>query len=91
MEPTIVQNGALFALQHRRAKGHHRRFRDLAKVQPKRIFFRLPLDRINWLTSSFLIGTAALTLTALPPLPLVFRTGLVSGCSILCDAERYRI
>ena len=29
-------------------------------------FFRLPLDRINWLTSSFLIGTAALTLTALP-------------------------
>jgi stearoyl-CoA desaturase (delta-9 desaturase) len=27
---------------------------------------RLPLDRINWLTSSFLIGTLALTLTALP-------------------------
>ena len=64
MEPTIVQNGALFALQHRPAKGNHRRFRDLAKVQPKRLFFRLPLDRINWLTSSFLIGTAALTLTA---------------------------
>src|SRR6267378_7190300 len=66
MEPTIVQNGALFALQHRRAKGNHRRFSDLAKVQPKRLFFRLPLDRINWLTSSFLIGTAALTLTGLP-------------------------
>ena len=66
MEPTVVQNGALFALQHRRAKGNHRRFRDLAKVQYKRPFFRLPLDRINWLTSSFLIGTAALTLTALP-------------------------
>jgi stearoyl-CoA desaturase (delta-9 desaturase) len=28
--------------------------------------FRLPLDRINWLTSSFLIGTLALTLTAVP-------------------------
>ena len=66
MEPTIVQNGALFALQHRRAKRNHRRFRDVAKVQPKRLFFRLPLDRINWLTSSFLIGTAALTLTGLP-------------------------
>ena len=31
-----------------------------------RLFFRLPLDRINWLTSSFLIGTAGLTLTGLP-------------------------
>src|SRR5258708_36880819 len=66
MEPTIVQNGALFALQHRPAKGNHRRFSDLAKVQPKRLFFRLPLERINWLTSSFLIGTLALTLTAVP-------------------------
>src|SRR6266576_2706527 len=66
MEPTIVQNGALFALQHRPAKGNHRRFSDLAKMQPKRLFFRLPFDRINWLTSSFLIGTAVLTLTALP-------------------------
>ena len=66
MEPTIVQNGALFALQHRPAKGNDRRFRDLTKVQAKRLFFRLPLDRINWLTSSFLIGTAVLTLTALP-------------------------
>src|SRR5437868_12239839 len=65
MEPTIVQNGALFALQHRPAKGNHRRFRDLTKVQPQRLFFRLPPDRINWLTSYFLIGTAALTLTAL--------------------------
>src|ERR1700720_4327736 len=65
MEPTIVQNGALFAPQHRPAEDH-RRFRDLAKVGPQRLFFRLPLDRINWLTSSFLIGTAALTLTAVP-------------------------
>lgn len=32
----------------------------------QRFFFRLPLDRINWVTSSFLIGTAALTLTAVP-------------------------
>ena len=66
MEPTIVQNGALFALQHRPAKRNHRRSSDLAKVQPKRLFFRLPLERINWLTSSFLIGTAVLTLTGLP-------------------------
>ena len=33
---------------------------------PNRAFFRLPLDRINWVTSSFLIGTLALTLTAVP-------------------------
>lgn len=33
---------------------------------PERLFFRLPLDRINWITSSFLIGTLALTLTAVP-------------------------
>lgn len=33
---------------------------------PERLFFRLPLDRINWVTSSFLIGTLFLTLTAVP-------------------------
>src|SRR5216117_2336405 len=41
-------------------------FPDKANVGPERLFFRLPLDRINWLTSSFLIGTLALTLTAVP-------------------------
>jgi hypothetical protein len=41
-------------------------FPSKAKVGPERLFFRLPLDRINWLTSSFLIGTLALTLTAVP-------------------------
>ena len=41
-------------------------FPDKANVRPERLFFRLPLDRINWLTSSFLIGTLALTLTAVP-------------------------
>ena len=30
------------------------------------MFFSLPRERINWLTSSFLIGTAFLTVTALP-------------------------
>ena len=35
-------------------------------VAPSRQFFRLPLDRINWITSSFLIGTVFLTLTAVP-------------------------
>ena len=30
------------------------------------MFLSLPRDRINWLTSSFLIGTAFLTVTALP-------------------------
>ena len=39
---------------------------DEAQVGGERFFFRLPLDRINWVTSSFLIGTAALTLTAVP-------------------------
>ncbi|MDQ2867695.1 MAG: fatty acid desaturase [Verrucomicrobiota bacterium] len=33
---------------------------------PARMFFRLPRHRINWITSSFLIGTAALALTAVP-------------------------
>ena len=33
---------------------------------PRRFLFRLPLDRINWITSSFLIGTLALTLTCVP-------------------------
>ncbi|MEY2530847.1 MAG: hypothetical protein QOI96_932, partial [Verrucomicrobiota bacterium] len=32
----------------------------------KRSVLRLPLDRINWVTSSFLIGTLALTLTVVP-------------------------
>jgi stearoyl-CoA desaturase (Delta-9 desaturase) len=30
------------------------------------LFFRIPTDRINWTTSSFLIGTFFLTLTAVP-------------------------
>src|SRR2546421_1287748 len=30
------------------------------------MFRRIPFDRINWTTSSFLIGTLFLTLTALP-------------------------
>jgi hypothetical protein len=32
----------------------------------ERTFFRLPLDRINCLTSSFLCGTLILTVTAVP-------------------------
>jgi stearoyl-CoA desaturase (delta-9 desaturase) len=30
------------------------------------LIFRIPTDRINWITSSFLIGTFVLTLTAVP-------------------------
>ncbi len=30
------------------------------------MIFRIPTDRINWITSSFLIGTFVLTLTAVP-------------------------
>ncbi|MBA3651372.1 MAG: fatty acid desaturase [Chthoniobacterales bacterium] len=37
-----------------------------ASLPAKRQFFRLPYERINWVTSSFLIGTLALTLTAVP-------------------------
>ena len=48
------------------ANGGNFTFPDKANVRPERLFFRLPLDRINWLTSSFLIGTLALTLTAVP-------------------------
>src|SRR5580765_3818195 len=48
------------------ANGGNFTFLDKANVRPERLFFRLPLDRINWTTSSFLIGTLALTLTAVP-------------------------
>ena len=30
------------------------------------MIFRIPVDRINWITSAFLIGTFVLTLTAVP-------------------------
>lgn len=33
---------------------------------PRRSIFRVPLERINWTTSSFLIGTFLLTITAVP-------------------------
>ena len=36
------------------------------------IFNRIPTDRINWITSSFLIGTLALTLTAVPAYLLMY-------------------
>lgn len=39
---------------------------DQLNLPPKRLLFRLPFERINWVTSSFLIGTFALTLTAVP-------------------------
>src|SRR5439155_23342330 len=32
----------------------------------KRLLWRLPLDRINWITSSFLIGTLVMALTGVP-------------------------
>jgi stearoyl-CoA desaturase (delta-9 desaturase) len=37
-----------------------------AAPKPQRSFFRLPLHRINWITSSFLMGTLLLTLTCVP-------------------------
>ena len=37
-----------------------------SSLRSKRSILRLPLDRINWITSSFLIGTLALTLTVVP-------------------------
>jgi stearoyl-CoA desaturase (delta-9 desaturase) len=30
------------------------------------LIFRIPISRVNWTTSSFLIGTFVLTLTAVP-------------------------
>src|SRR5689334_199566 len=39
---------------------------DESQATSKRSVLRLPLDRINWITSSFLIGTLALTLTVVP-------------------------
>ncbi len=40
--------------------------RDELNLRPKRLLFRLPFERINWVTSSFLIGTLVLALTAVP-------------------------
>ena len=37
-----------------------------AQTEAKRSILRLPFERINWITSSFLIGTATLALTAVP-------------------------
>ena len=34
---------------------------------PRRLARQFPFERVNWITSWFLIGTLALTLTALPP------------------------
>src|SRR5207302_2944005 len=39
---------------------------DKSPPAPKRLILHLPLDRINWVTSSFLIGTLILTLSAVP-------------------------
>src|ERR1041385_780271 len=39
---------------------------DKSRPVSRRSLLGLPLDRINWLTSSFLIGTLLLTLTAVP-------------------------
>src|SRR5690349_12376781 len=39
---------------------------DQPQARPGRTILGLPLDRVNWITSSFLIGTLALTLTAVP-------------------------
>jgi len=39
---------------------------DKSQAASKRSVLGLPLDRINWITSSFLIGTLVLTLTAVP-------------------------
>ena len=41
-------------------------FSEQSGIPAKRLFFRLPYERINWVTSSFLIGTLFLTLTAVP-------------------------
>jgi fatty-acid desaturase len=39
---------------------------DKSRPASKRSVLGLPFDRINWITSSFLIGTLVLTLTAVP-------------------------
>jgi len=39
---------------------------DKLRPESSRLILRLPLERINWITSSFLIGTLLLTLTAVP-------------------------
>ena len=39
---------------------------DKPQPAPKRSLFGLPYERINWITSSFLMGTLLITLTAVP-------------------------
>src|ERR1700730_16923166 len=77
MELTITQNGALYALQHGateknslsgkpRTETSYRAdlmLADKSRAASKRLILRLPLERINWTTSSFLIVTLGLTLT----------------------------
>ena len=53
------------------------------------IFNRIPTDRINWVTSSFLIGTFALTLTAVPAYLLTVRAQLVPSDSFRGDVLRH--
>jgi hypothetical protein len=66
-------------------------FPDKANMRPGRLFFRLPLDRINWLASCFLIGTLALTLTAVPLYMWFFGLDWFQVVLFLCDACRLRI
>src|SRR3954464_13289865 len=60
---------------------------------------RIPFDRVNWTTSSFLMGTLALTLTAVPlylwyfgldwfQVALFFALVVVTGCSITVGYHR---
>jgi hypothetical protein len=73
---TTLGNGALFA-----AHPHEN-----AQAQSPRQFWHLPLDRINWTTSSFLIGTLAMTPTVVPGISGIlawihFRWRFSSSCS----------
>ena len=69
MTLTIVQNGALFTAHRKSQASSVQKRRSVSPPKANgspHYVFHLPLNRINWRTSSFLIGTSALTLTAVP-------------------------
>jgi hypothetical protein len=73
LNSTITENAPSSALENFSVNQHAARTADARSTinqtengTARSIFHRFPLDRINWLTSSFLMGTLALTLTAVP-------------------------
>ena len=62
-----------------------------AKLSTSTMFPRIPFHRVNWLVSSFLIGTLFLSITAVPVYLWFFGIDLISDRSFLRHAGCLRI